>query len=134
MMDMKDHEKMMKSQGMPGSGANECFKEAMMRAIDIQEMHMKAKGKEAPQSDQELMDQMERAGKCLQAMGVPGGGRTAQNNQMQCADNWLKQAMSLHQQHMRDPSSRTKASEKNLSRQMREAYNCTGPARTITGE
>ncbi|MEN6616906.1 MAG: hypothetical protein ABFD12_10150 [Syntrophorhabdus sp.] len=135
MMDMKDHDKMMKSQGMPGSGANECFKESIMRAINIQEMHMRSKGKEIPpQSDQEMMDQMKRAQTCLQSMGVPEGGRTSRNNQMQCADDWLKQAISLHQRHMRDPSSRTVASETNLSRQMREAYNCTGPARGISGE
>lgn len=133
MQDMKDHERMMRSQGMPGSGANECFKESMMRAIDIQDTRMKDQ-KRLPQNDREMMDEMKRAQGCLQSMGVPGGDKTSQNNQMQCADDSLKKAMSLHQQHMSNPSTRTAASEKNLSRQLREAFNCTGPARNITGE
>lgn len=119
---------------MPGSGANECFKESMMRAIDIQEMNMKNENRRSLQSDREMTDQMKRAQGCLQSMGVPGGSAKSRNDQMQCADDWLKQAMSLHEQHMNNPSSRTKESERNLSRQLREAFNCTGPSRSITGE
>jgi hypothetical protein len=132
-MDMKDHEKMMKTQGMLGSGANECFKNSMEQAIKMHEMHIRDKATDTKKSNQDMMDEMKHAEMCLTNMGIPGGNETSQNKQMQCADDWMKKAIALHQKHMDDPSAKTDASQKELLRQMRAAYNCTGPARNVSG-
>lgn len=129
---MMDHEKMMESQGMPGAGANECFKHSMEQAIQTHQMHMKDKSSDTRESNKEMMDQMEQARVCLSGSGTPGGGQAEQDKQTQCADEFLNRSMTLHQGHMDNPSTKTEASQKQLLRDMRKAYNCTGPARTIT--
>ncbi len=70
-----DHEKMMESQGMPGSGANECFKHSMEQAIGLQQMHIRDKSTDTKESEKEIMDQMEHARTCLQESGTPGRWR-----------------------------------------------------------
>jgi hypothetical protein len=129
-----DHEKMMESQGMPGSGANDCFKHSMEQAIELQQINVKESSRRSEQMDKEIMEQMEHARMCLQEAGVPGGGKRPRDKQMQCADDWLDRSIALHRKHMDNPSTKTDASQKELLKEMRRSYNCTGPARTISGE
>lgn len=129
-----DHEKMMESQGMPGSGANECFKHSMEQAIELQQMHLKNSSRRSEQSDKEMMEQMEHARMCLHEAGVPGGNKGSRDKQMQCADEWLDKAITLHRSHITDPSTRTATSQKQLLKQMRRSYSCTGPSRGTSGQ
>ncbi len=131
-------DKMMESQGMPGSGANECFKHSMEQALDLQQLNIRNPSRQSAESDKEMMDQLEQARLCLQEAGAPGsGGKSAREKQMQCADDWLDRSIARHRNHMDNPSTKTEASQKQLLRDMRRSYNCTGPARAIidgTGE
>jgi len=43
---------------------------------------------------------------------------------LNCAEEWLKKAIELHELHMKDPKTTTDESQTELMQQIKKAYNC----------
>ncbi|MBI4686607.1 MAG: hypothetical protein HY756_02340 [Nitrospirae bacterium] len=52
---------------------------------------------------------------------------------LNCAEEWLKKAIELHELHMKDPKTTTDESQKELMRQIRNAYECVAGKNPETG-
>lgn len=106
MMDMMDmQEKMM-------SGVKQSQKKQMMAKMAM----MKNK----------MQNMMSMQMGMMTAMGGPEGG-------VNCAKKWLKDAIDLHEVHIKDPKTATDASQMEMMEQMKKAYEClTGPSAAAT--
>jgi len=43
---------------------------------------------------------------------------------LKCAEEWLKKAIELHEMHIKDPKTATEASQMEMMKQMKKAYEC----------
>lgn len=51
---------------------------------------------------------------------------------LNCAEEWLKKAIELHELHMKDPKTTTEESQKELMDQIKKAYECVTGAGSKT--
>lgn len=56
--------------------------------------------------------------------GMEGEIQIDAQQRLNCAEEWLKKAIELHELHMKDPKTTTDESQKELMNQVKKAYEC----------
>ncbi|MEW6109809.1 MAG: hypothetical protein AB1632_11685 [Nitrospirota bacterium] len=105
----------------------------MMDMMNMQESMMKGMKPEEKKKMMKDMGQMKEKMQKMMSMhmGIMTGTGDPQVK-LQCAEQWLKKAIDLHELHMKDPKTTTDASQMELMDQIKKAYGCiTGPAPVI---
>ncbi len=111
----------------------------MMDMMNVQEKMMK--GVKAEEKKTMMKDMTQMKGKMQNMMSMCGmtsgmmGKSTADSScRMNCAEQWLKKAIDLHDVHLKDPKTATEASQMEMMEQMKKAYDCiTGSGSGICG-
>jgi len=106
----------------------DCASFLLKKAIKLHDLHMKDPKAAANESSQmELMNQLILAYDCIPAnemnMGMNQNAGIAQAR-LHCADFWLKEAIELHDVHLKDPSTATEESQEEMMYQMMRAHEC----------
>jgi len=102
----------------------------MMEMMNMQEKMMK--GPKAAEKKQMMKDmaQMKEKMQKMMSMHMDMTGMDDSQSKLNCAEQWLKKAIDLHELHMKDPTTTTDASQMELMDQIKKAYGCitgTGP-------
>jgi hypothetical protein len=135
----------MSGQGMTQSGHQMCpmmgqdMMQMMMGMMNMQEKMMK--GVKTQEKKKMMKDMTQMKGKMQNMMSMCGmtGGMmeksTADSScRMNCAEQWLKKAIDLHDVHIKDPKTATEASQMEMMEQMKKAYDCiTGAGSGMCG-
>jgi hypothetical protein len=111
----------------------------MMDMMNMQEKMMK--GVKAEEKKMMMKDMTQMKGKMQNMMSMCGmtsgmmGKSTADSScRMNCAEQWLKKAIDLHDVHLKDPKTATEASQMEMMEQMKKAYDCiTGSGSGMCG-
>jgi hypothetical protein len=122
-------------QGMMQSGQQMCpmmgqdMMQMMMDMMNMQEKMMK--GAKAGEKKKMMQDMTHMKGKMQNMMSMCGmtsgmmGKSTADTScRMNCAEQWLKKVIDLHDVHIKDPKTATEASQMEMMEQMKKAYDC----------
>jgi hypothetical protein len=97
----------------------------MMSMMDMQEKMMKGMKPEEKKKMMKDMAQMKE--KMHKMMSMDMGMKMGMGNpqvKLQCAEQWLKKAIDLHEVHIKDPRTATEASQMEMMDQMKKAYGC----------
>jgi len=102
----------------------------MMGMMNMQEKMMK--GPKAAEKKQMMKDMAQMKEKMQKMMSMPMdmAGMDDSQSKLNCAQQWLKKAIDLHELHMKDPTTTTDVSQMELMDQITKAYGCitgTGP-------
>ena len=102
----------------------------MMAMMTMQEKMMQ--GPQAGEKKQMMKDmaQMKEKMQQMMSMQMDMTGMDDAQSKLDCAEQWLKKAIDLHELHMKDPTTTTDASQMELMDQIKKAYGCitgTGP-------
>ena len=135
--------KMQQGQGMMQycpqmMGQGMMMKDIMQMMMDMMKMQEKllkgVKGHEKQQAMKDMTQMKEKIQnmmsmcKCMMMGGMMGGmmGQHSDISQcrLNCAEQWLKKAIDLHEVHIKDPKTATEASQMEMMEQMKKAYNC----------
>lgn len=113
----------------------------MMDMMNMQEKMMM--GVKADEKKKMMKDMTQMKGKMQNMMsmckGMMGGGMMGQPSgnaqcRMNCAEQWLKKAIDVHDMHLKDPKTATEASQMEMMEQMKKAYDCiTGAGSEMCG-
>ncbi|MBI5639997.1 MAG: hypothetical protein HZA17_06180 [Nitrospirae bacterium] len=96
----------------------------MMGMMDMQEKMMMGLKPEEKKMMMKNMGQMKEKMKMMSMRaGMMMGPGDPQVN-LQCAEQWLKKAIDLHEIHIKDPATATDASQHEMMDQMKKAYGC----------
>jgi hypothetical protein len=60
----------------------------------------------------------------MMSMPMDMPGMNDSQSKLTCAEQWLKKAITLHELHMKDPTTTTDASQMELMDQIKKAYGC----------
>jgi hypothetical protein len=135
----------MSGQGAMQSGQQMCpmmgqnMMQMMMDMMNMQEKMMK--GVKAEEKKMMMKDMTQMKGKMQNMMsmcGMTGGmmGKSTSDSscRMNCAEQWLKKAIDLHDVQIKDPKTATEASQMEMMEQMKKAYDCiTGAGSGMCG-
>jgi hypothetical protein len=106
----------------------------MMDMMNMQEKMMQ--GPNAAEKKQMMKDmaQMKEKMQQMMSMHMDMTGRDDSQSKLECAEQWLKKAIDLHELHMKDPTTTTDASQIELMDQIKKAYGCiTGTDPDMSG-
>jgi hypothetical protein len=106
----------------------------MMNMMDIQEKMLTgvkpAEKKKMMQDIKQMKDKMQNM-MSMEKKKTSGMMRPVPGDvqcRLDCAEGWLKKAIDLHEEHIKDPTTATESSQNEMMEQMEKAYDC------ITGE
>ena len=103
-------------------------KEMMQMMMDMMDMQEKTmKGPKAAEKKQMMKDMAQMKEKMQKMMSMPMDMTTGMGDpqaKLTCAEQWLKEAIDLHEVHMKDPKTATEASQMEMMDQMKKAYGC----------
>jgi len=103
----------------------------MMDMMKMQEKLLKGvKGSEKQQAIKDMAQMKEKIQnmmsmcKCMMMGGMMGQHSDISQCRLNCAEQWLKKAIDLHEVHIKDPKTATEASQMEMMEQMKKAYDC----------
>ncbi len=112
-------------------------KEMMQMMMDMMIMQEKMmKGPNAAEKRRMMNDmaQMKEKMQKMMSMPVDMAGVDDPQSKLNCAGQWLKKAIDLHEVHMQDPKTATESSRMEMMDQMKKAYGCiTGTGPDVSG-
>jgi hypothetical protein len=101
----------------------------MMDMMNMQEKMMM--GVKVDEKKKMMKDMTQMKGKmqnmmsmCGMTSGMTGKSTADPSCRMNCAEQWLKKAIDLHEVHLKDPKTATEASQMEMMEQMKKAYDC----------
>ncbi len=113
---------------MMGQGAMmQHMMQMMMDMMNMQEKMMM--GPKADEKKQMMEDMYQMKEKMQNMMSRHMGAMMRQSvydlqDKLECAEQWLKKAIDLHEIHIKNPKTATEASQMEMMEQMRNAYEC----------
>ncbi|MBI5676366.1 MAG: hypothetical protein HZC48_11175 [Nitrospirae bacterium] len=113
-------------------------KEMMQMMMDMMDMQEKTmKGTKAAEKKQMMKDMAQMKEKMQKMMSMRMDmtmGTGDPQTKLTCAEQWLKEAIDLHEIHVKDPKTATEASQMEMMDQMKKAYGCiTGAGEDMSG-
>jgi len=124
-----EHQRQMDREGkMPMMQmCQEGHKEMMQMMMEMMQMQKKMiKGMKILEKREMMMEMDRMMEKMDKMMSMPMGmmGGMPPHAKMKCAEEWLKKAIDLHEMHIKDPKTATEASQMEMMKQMKKAYEC----------
>jgi len=102
-------------------------KEMMQMMTEMMQIQKKMiKGMKLAAKKEMMMEMDKMMEKMNKMMSMPMGmmGGMPAQAKMKCAEEWLKKAIDLHEMHIKDPKTATEASQMEMMKQMKKAYEC----------
>jgi len=126
---------------MMGPGMMKDMMQMMMDMMNMQEkMMMGAKPAEKKKMMKDMAQMKEKMQKMMSmCKGMMVGRMMGQPSdvsqcRLTCAEQWLKKAIDLHEIHIKDSKTATEASQMEMMKQMKKAYDCiTTPCAEMSG-
>ncbi len=124
-------------QQMPGQGM--MMQNMMQMMMDMMNMQEKMMMGAKPAEKKKMMKDMAQMKEKMQNMMSMRSGMMGQPSdvcpcKLNCAEQWLKKAIDLHEVHIKDPKTATEASQLEMMDQMKKAYECITETRCGMGE
>lgn len=106
----------------------------MLDMMSMQEKMIRGpKAVEKKQMQQNMVQMKEKMQKMLsRSMDMPGMDDS--QSKLKCAEPWLKKAIDIQEEHLKEPKTATEASRMEMMNQMKKAYDCiTGSGSDMSG-